>query len=261
MSETRSHQAGSFCWADLATNDTENAKSFYAELFGWEPRDTPTDAGPPYTMLLKDGKQVCALYPIGPDEGVVPPHWRSYVTVEDTEAATTAVSAHGGNVLMPPVDILDAGCMSIIQDPTGAVLGLWQPQRNPGAQLWNQAGAVCWNELLTRDPDRAERFFGDLFGWTTRSSQSLADGEYRLLLNRGEQIGGLLRIRPEWGDMPPNWTVYFGVDDCDRAVAVAQQQGGNLLFPAMEIPNVGRFAYLQDPQGAVFAVIQHPEQG
>jgi hypothetical protein len=61
--------------------------------------------------------------------------------------------------------------------------------------------------------------------------------------------------------MPPNWTVYFGVDDCDRVVTEAQQRGGNLLFPAMEIPNVGRFAYLQDSQGAVFAVIQRPEQG
>jgi predicted enzyme related to lactoylglutathione lyase len=257
MPETTSHQAGSFCWADLATNDTESAKSFYGALFGWESRDVPTDVGVPYTMFLKNGKEVCALYPLGPDQGGAPPHWRSYVAVDDVDAAAATVSARGGNVLMSPMDVMDAGRMSMIQDPTGAVLGLWQPILHQGAQLWNEPGAICWNELLTRDPDRAEHFFGDVFGWTTRTSQSLMDGTYRLLRNGGEQIGGLLRIEPEWGDMPPNWTVYFGVDDCDGAIAEAKSRGGNLLFPAMEIENVGRFAYLQDPQGAVFAVIRH----
>jgi len=150
--------------------------------------------------------------------------------------------------------------MSMIQDPTGAVLGLWQPSKHRGAQLWNQPGAICWNELLTRDPDRAERFFGDLFGWTTKTNQNLMEGKYHVWLNDGEQAGGMMRIEPEWGEVPPNWTVYFGVDDCDGTIAEAQRRGGNLLFPAMEIESVGRFAYLQDPQGAVFAIIQHPRQ-
>jgi len=261
MSEMNSHQAGSFCWADLATRDTEGAKSFYAAIFGWESLDMPTDVGVPYTMLLKDGKQVGALYPMGPDQGGAPSHWRSYVAVEDADATATAVTNRGGNVLMPPMDVMDAGRMSMIQDPTGAVLGLWQPRQHPGAQFWNQPGAICWNELLTRDPERAERFFGELFGWTTRTNPNLMEGQYRILLNAGAQIGGIFRIKPEWGDMPPNWTVYFGTDDCDEAIAETRRRGGNLLFPAMEIENVGRFAYLQDPQGALFAIIQHPSRG
>jgi predicted enzyme related to lactoylglutathione lyase len=256
MPEMTHFESGTFCWADLATRDAESAKSFYADLFGWEPLDMPTDVGV-YTMLLKDGHQVCALYPMGPDAGGAPPHWRSYVSVQDIDAAVTAASARGGTVPMAPMDAMDEGRMAVIQDPTGAVLGLWQPNRHQGAQLWNQPGAICWNELLTRDPDRAERFFGNLLGWTTRTSQSLMEGKYRLLLNGGEQIGGMLRIEPEWGDMVSNWTVYFGVDDCDGAIAEAQRLGGNLLFPAREIENVGRFAYLQDSQGAVFAIIQH----
>jgi len=260
MPEMTSYEAGSFCWADLATNDTESAKSFYAAIFGWEPMDMSTDAGVPYTMLLKGGKQVCALYPMGPDQGSVPSHWGSYVAVEDASAVARAVSYHGGSVLTPATDIMNAGRMVMIQDPTGAVLGLWQPNQHPGAQLWNQPGAICWNELLTHDPDRAKRFFGDLFGWTTRISQNFMEGNYRILLNAGQQVGGMLQIQPEWGEMPPNWTVYFGVDDCDGAIAEAQRRGGNLLFPAMEIENVGRFAYLQDSQGAVFAVIQHPHR-
>jgi len=260
MPEMTNYQAGSFCWGDLATNDTDSAKSFYSGLFGWEPVDMPTEVGVPYTMLLKDGKQVCALYPLGPDQGVAPPHWQSYVRVEDLDAVASAASEHGGNVLMPPMDVMDAGRMAMVQDPTGGVLGLWQPSRHFGAALWNLPGAICWNELLTHDPDRAERFFGGLFGWTTKTSPNVMEGTYRILLNAGEQAGGMLRIEPEWGDMPSHWTLYFGVDDCDGAIAEAARRGGKPLFPAMEIENVGRFAYLQDPQGAVFAIIQqaHP---
>lgn len=255
MPEMTSYRTGSFCWADLATNDTESAKTFYTGLFGWESVDMPTDAGIPYSMLMKDGKQVCALYPMGPDQGGAPPHWMSYVAVEDADAAAIAVSDHGGSVLMPAMDIMDVGRMLMLQDPAGAVLGLWQPKRHFGAALWNETGAICWNELLTRDPDRAERFFGELFGWTTKTNQSVMEGKYRILVNAGEEVGGMLRIEPDWGEMPPNWTVYFGVDDCDGTIAEAEKRGGRLLFPAMEIENVGRFAYLQDPQGAVFAII------
>ena len=206
-------------------------------------------------MLMKDGKQVCALYAMGPDQAVAPPHWQSYVAVSDLDALASAVSSHGGNLLMPAMDVMDAGRTAVIQDPSGAVLGLWQPNRHRGAQLWNEPGAICWNELLTNDPDQAERFFSELFGWTTRTSQSVMEGKYHLLLSGEEQVGGMLRIEPEWGDMPSNWTVYFGVEDCDATIAEAEKRGGRTLFPPMEIEKVGRFAYLQDPQGAVFAVI------
>jgi hypothetical protein len=260
MPEVKNHASGSFCWADLATSDTDSAKAFYTGLFGWEAVDTPTDAGIPYSMLMKGGKLVGALYRMAPDGGGVPPHWGSYVRVEDVDAVAAAVQNHGGSVLMPPMDIMDAGRMLKLQDPTGAVLGLWQPNRHLGAQLWNEPGAICWNELLTRDPTAAERFFADLLGWTTKTNESLMEGKYRVFVNAGQEVGGMLRIEPEWGPMPSNWTVYFGVVDCDGTVAEAKRRGGNLMFPAMEIENVGRFAYLQDPQGALFAVIQqaHP---
>ncbi len=259
MTEMTSYAPGSFCWADLATNDTDGAKAFYTALFGWEAVDMPTEAGVPYTMLLKDGKQVCALYAMGPDHGGVPPHWQTYVSVEDLDATAAAFPAHGGSVLMPPMDIMDAGRMSMVQDPTGAVLGLWQAKQHLGAALWNQPGAICWNELLTHDVEKARGFFADVLGWTTKTSPSVMEGKYHLLVNAEQQVGGMMQIEPEWGPMPSNWAIYLGVDDCDGTIAETERRGGTLLFPAMEIENVGRFAYLQDPQGAVFAIIQHPD--
>lgn len=256
MNEMTSRVPGSFCWADLATNDADGAKAFYAGLFGWEAVDKPTDAGVPYTMLVKGGKPVGALYGMGPDHAGAPPHWQSYVAVEDVDAATAAVRTHGGNVLMTPTDVLDSGRMAMVQDPTGAVLGLWQGKRHSGAELWNQTGAICWNELLTRDPERAKGFFADLFGWTSKTNPTVMEGKYHIFVNAEEEVGGMMQIEPEWGPMPPNWTVYFGVDDCDGTIVEAERCGGKLLFPAVEIERVGRFAYLQDPQGAVFAIIQ-----
>lgn len=258
MTEMTSYAPGSFCWADLATNDTDAAKAFYTGLFGWEVVDTPTDVGIPYSMLLNGGKPVAALYAMSPDQGPLPPHWQSYVSVEDVDAVAAAVPTLGGSVLMPPMDIMDAGRMSMVQDLTGAVLGLWQANRHLGANLWNQPGAISWNELLTHDTARAEIFFGGLFGWTAKTNKDLMEGKYHVFKSDGQQIGGMMQIEPAWGPMPSNWTVYFGVDDCDGTTAEARRRGGKLLFPAMEIENVGRFAYLQDPQGAVFAVIQHP---
>lgn len=261
MPEMTSHLPGSFCWADLATGDADSAKAFYAGIFGWDAVDKPTDAGIPYSMLQKEGKQVCALYGMAPDQEGLRPHWQSYVTVESVDEVAAVVPAHGGAVLMPPMEIMDSGRMCMLQDPAGAVLGVWQPNPHPGAAFWNEPGAICWNELLTRDPAGAERFFGQIFGWTVKRNQNVLEGKYRILVNAGQEVGGMREIEPEWGPMPPSWTVYFGVDDCDATVSEAERRGGKLLFPIMEIENVGRFAYLQDPQGAVFAIIQqaHPE--
>jgi predicted enzyme related to lactoylglutathione lyase len=82
------------------------------------------------------------------------------------------------------------------------------------------------------------------------------EGRYVLFELQGRPIGGMLEIQDDWGPMPANWTVYFGVADCDAALDAATRLGGAVLMGPMEIEKVGRFADLRDPQGAAFAVIQ-----
>ena len=110
-------------------------------------------------------------------------------------------------------------------------------------------------ELITRDPKAAESFYKQLFGW---SSKVGTDGgvEYRELGNAGRQQAGIMALRPEMGNMPPAWTPYFGVENCDAAAAKATQLGGRVYVQPTDIPKVGRFAVLADPQGAVFDVYQ-----
>jgi hypothetical protein len=154
------------------------------------------------------------------------------------------------------MDIMDYGRMCFLRDPTGAMLGLWQAGSHGGAEIDNQLGARSWCELQTRDTAAATSFYTALFGWTTRTKPDLMDGRYVLFELDGREVGGMLQIQDEWGPVPPNWSVYFAVADCDGALTTARRLGARVVMEPMEIPEVGRFAFLADPQGAVFAVIQ-----
>ncbi len=257
MTDTLRHAPGTFCWVDLAATDPEAAKGFYTAVFGWTAMDLPTDLGPPYTTFVQDTQGVCGAYPLGPRQGGHP-YWQSYVCVADLDATVARAQSLGAQVQMPAMDVMEEGRLAVIQDPTEAHLGLWQPRRHQGAALWNAPGAPSWNELQTRDPGAAAAFYQGLFGWTFKTFQGFMDGAYKIFVLDGREVGGMLAIGEDWGPVAPSWTIYFGVPDCDAAVAKAEWLGGKLLAPAMEVKGVGRFAHLQDAQGAVFAVIARP---
>lgn len=254
MTETMTYPPGTFCWVDLATTDTAAAKAFYAAVLGWTATDVPTDRGPPYTMFALGDQGVCGAYPLPPGQGDHP-YWLSYVRVADLDAIVARAQGLGAQVAMPPMDVMDEGRLAVIQDPTGAHLGLWQPRRHLGSALSEVPGAPSWRELQTHDLEGAAAFYQGLFGWTVKPFAGDPDGGYRIFVLDGREVGGVMAILADWGPVAPNWSTYFGVTDCDAAVAAAQGAGGRLLAPAMEIAEVGRFAFLQDPQGAVFAVI------
>ena len=253
---------GTFCWADLATTDAAAAKAFYTALFGWTATDVPTDGGPDYTMLAKDGKDVCALWELGAEQcqqGVAP-HWQSYVSVTSADATAAKAQELGGKVVLEPMDVMDVGRMAVLQDPTGATLSVWQPRAHAGAQLIREVGTLCWNELQTHDPAAAERFYHELFGWQAHANDALMDRTYWEFRDGDIPAGGMLQIQPEWGEVPPNWSVYFHVLDCDAALERAKSLGGEVLVPPMDIETIGRLAFIKDPTGAVFAVIAFEAQ-
>ncbi|MEM9004679.1 MAG: VOC family protein [Cyanobacteria bacterium P01_F01_bin.86] len=261
MAEFKTYPPNTFCWVDLATTDATAAKQFYTELFGWTATDVPAGEGMVYTMLEKAGKNVCALYQM---TAAMPlqahPHWLSYVSVEDVEASTAKAKSLGGGVMQPPCDVMESGRMSLIQDPTGAVFALWQPKEHIGADLANEPGTFCWNELQTRDIAGAEKFYTELFSWTTKTTKNAMGGDYTEFLNRDRSNAGMLEIQPEWGDMPPNWGVYFVVENCDATLEHAKTLGGQIDMAPIDLEGVGRFAIIQDPQGAFFTVIQIPTE-
>jgi predicted enzyme related to lactoylglutathione lyase len=240
-------------WIDLGSPDVEGSRAFYTALFGWTADTMPQPEAGGYTMFRLDGKDVAGVGPLQSPEQ--PPVWTTYVSVEDAAATAGKARDAGGTVLMEPFDVMSAGRMAILQDPTGAVIALWQPGNHKGAGVFNVPGAMTWNELATRDVDAAKRFYNAVFGWDphTHGEGSSAYTEWHL---DGRTIGGMMGM----GDMfppqvPPHWLPYFAVADCAATAARAQELGAQLRVPPTEI-EPGTFAVIADPQGAVFAVIQ-----
>ena len=257
MAEMKEHPPGTFCWADLATTDAEAGKKFYAGLFGWQWADMP--AGPSvYTMFSKGGKNVCALYSMNDEmrKQRVPPHWQSYVSVESADETAEKAKGLGGTLTMPPFDVMDVGRMAVVRDPAGAMFALWQPKLHVGAQLVNEPGTLCWNELYSNDLETSSSFYRGLFGWTTKKSPGAMAHEYTEFYQGERRAGGMLEIQKEWGPVPPHWTVYFAVENCDVTLETAKSLGAKVTIGPVDIDNVGRFVALEDPQGAHFSVIQ-----
>lgn len=259
MSEVNGQPAGTPCWVDLGTPDIEASVTFYGELLGWEvpEAENPEQTGG-YRLATLRGTPVAGLMPLM-QEGQQPA-WSTYVSVDDADATAANVRDAGGQVIAEPMDVMDLGRMALFTDPTGAFFGVWQPKSFAGAGIVNEAGSLSWNELLTRDPESAKAFYSAVFGWDARPFEMEGGPEYATLHRGGEDhaIGGLMDMTGRVPDeVPPNWTVYFAVDDCDGTVEGAKAQGASVASGPMDIPDVGRFAVLQDPHGAAFAVIQN----
>jgi len=257
MQETVEYKPGTFCWVELATKNGDAAKTFYTSLFGWTYIDHPMGPDMVYTMLQLDGKDVGALYQMPPEMSAqgIPPNWLSYVSVTSADESAAKAKANGATLLKEPFDVYTVGRMAVIQDPTGAVLAVWQAGDHKGAGIYNVPNSFCWNELATRDTKKAGEFYSTVFGWT-RDTQSFGPMEYTIFKNNERGNGGMFGITPEMGQLPPHWLVYFAVDDCDAKVKQATELGAQVMKPADDIPGVGRFAILLDPQGAAFAFIK-----
>ena len=256
VKEATGFAPGTFCWIELGTSDGPAAKDFYTKLFGWDYVDNPIGPDMVYTMLKRDGKDVGALYQLMPDmvrQGI-PPNWMSYVSTSNVDETTAKAKELGATIFKEPFDVFTVGRMSVIQDPTGAAFALWQAGTHAGAGVYNVPGSFCWNELGTRDTTKAKEFYTKLFGWTA-DTQNFGM-EYTMFQNNGRGAGGMYQLTPEMGQVPPHWLVYFAVDDCDAKVTQAESLGAKTCKPADDIPGIGRFAILTDPQGAAFAIIK-----
>jgi len=256
MSQSKRWAAGEFCWYELGTTSVDAARSFYTSLLGWSTTDVPMGPMGIYTLFQHGGQDLAGMYKLeGPQFAGVPPHWMTYVAVDDVDATTTKARALGATILAEPMDVPNVGRMAFLKDPQGAAIALFQAGEHPGAGRFDKApNTFGWSELATIDPAGATKFYTALFGWGAKpSAEAMAYTEWQ---TGGCSIGGMMKIDPTWGNVPPHWLNYIGVADCDATVAKAASLGGKVVLPPKDIPNVGRFSVLADPQGAHFAVIK-----
>lgn len=258
MTAFSEYKPGTFCWIDLGTTDAAAAKKFYCELFGWEATDEPAGPDMVYTRFSQDGKSVGALYEMSQEmrDMNIPPFWMSYISVADADATAAKARELGATVRRDPFDVMDAGRMTVIQDPTGAYFSIWQPMKHHGADIANEPASLCWNELMTTDVDKAGAFYTKLFGYTA-DTQNMGGMDYTSFMNGDRPAGGMMALTPEMGEgVPSNWSVYLAVADCDATVEKAKALGGKVCREPEDLPGIGRFAVIADPQGAVVCTIK-----
>ena len=247
MADETTYPPGTPTWVDLSTTDVDAGRRFYEELFGWT---TDEPAGPEfggYAMFRDDGKLVAGS---GPVMGGAPPAWTTYIRTADAAATAQKVRDAGGEVVVEPMEIPGAGSMAVIKDPTGAYFGVWQNGEHKGSEKFNEPVSLSWNELGTRDVAAAKDFYTKVFGWTTEGD------DYVTWQLDGKSVGGCMDLTsvgvPD--EVPANWLSYFAVKSVDETAERVKELGGTVTRPPSDIPGMGRFAVVADPQGAVFAI-------
>jgi predicted enzyme related to lactoylglutathione lyase len=253
MSERSSYAAGTPSWVDIGSPDLDKTHAFYTGLFGWERQE----AGPPeetggYGFYTVRGKLVAGYGPAQDPSGGV--WWTTYVDVDDADKTAEAVTANGGSVLAPPMDVMTAGRMAVFADPGGAAIAIWQPGEHKGAQLVNEPGALSWNELLTRDLAGARVFYQTVFGWGEKNGPESPYAEFTV----GDAVvAGAMAITPDMpAQVPAHWNVYFAVADLEGSVAKAAELGGQIRRPPFDIPDVGRAAIIGGPHNEGFSLFK-----
>jgi predicted enzyme related to lactoylglutathione lyase len=257
MANVDKQPAGSFCWIELHTSDQPAAKSFYSALFGWEAHDSPMGPNDFYTEFKLQGREAAAGFTLRPEERShgVPPHWMIYVTIDSADAAAAKAKQLGGQVLAGPFEVMDAGRMAVVQDPTGATFAVWQANKNVGIRIAQVAGTLCWADLSTPDAKRASDFYAGLFGWQITADPKDSSG-YLHIKNGEHFIGGIPPASYRQPGVPPHWMAYFQVDDVDASASKAKEMGAKLYLPPMTMEGVGRMSVIADPQGAVFSIFK-----
>jgi predicted enzyme related to lactoylglutathione lyase len=261
------------CWIDTSQPDPEAAAEFYGALFGWELEDVmPPDAPGQYFMARIRGKDVAGVGSI-PEGAPQMAIWNTYVWVDSADETASKVRDAGGSVMMEPFDVMDAGRMAVFADPEGAVFFAWEARANKGSQIVNEHGSNNFNNLNTRDLERAKAFYGAVFGWETLEldrgaqmwtlpgygdhleelSPGLRKGMEEMGAPKGfeDVVAGVNEIRDDQPDTPAHWGLTFAVDDADAIAEKATELGGKVIAPPFDAPWV-RMTVIADPQGATF---------
>ncbi len=277
MAERDGYIPGVPCWIDTSQPDPEAAVAFYSGLFGWEVEDVmPPGSDSKYFIGRLRGGDVAAVGSM-PEAGPPTAAWNTYIWVESADETASKVSSAGGRTLMEPFDVSDAGRMAVFADPEGAAFCVWQARNHKGARIVNEAGSLNFNNLNTRNPEAARKFYGSVFGWQTLPMDGGAEawtlpgyGDY---LERGDPglrermaamgaprgfedvVATINPIRAEEPETPAHWSVTFAVDDADAIAKRAAELGGTVVAAPFDAPWV-RMTVIADPHGAMFVASQ-----
>jgi predicted enzyme related to lactoylglutathione lyase len=248
-------KAGDFCWINMITPSSEEARAFYAAVLGWGYVEMP---GVGFRIQV-GGLDVGAIYdtnsPMTPPG--TQPQLAVMMKVDSADATAARITELGGKV-KPAMDVFDAGRMVVCEDPNGAKFDIWEARKMPGSVGDRRApGAPTWFETITSDDVRARAFYEALFGWTSDVVR-VGSFDYTNLSLDGTPIGGMFPVQEVMGEVASHWGVYFAVADVDATTTLAAALDATVHISPTNIPNIGRFSGVVSPQGVMFYMITYP---
>ncbi len=185
----------------------------------------------------------------------MPDVWSVYLTADDARKTVDTVGTHGGQTLVPAMDVGDLGTMAVVLDPGAAAIGMWQPGLHLGFGIYAEPDTPAWFELHTRDYAKAVEFYRDVFRWDTHVVSDAPEFRHTTLGEGDGQLAGIMDASgflPE--GVPAHWSIYFGTADTDASLERIVSLGGAVVMPAEDTP-YGRLATATDPTGAQFKLV------
>ena len=253
MPQPQKAPLGAPCWIDLLTSDPDRSRAFYGALFGWHAEDPNPEFGG-YWNFDKSGLRVAGGMRNDGSQGM-PDAWNVYLATDDAKATVDAAAAHGGQVIVPAMDVGELGTMAVVTDPGGAVIGMWQPGPkglHDGIEVHDEPGSPGWFELHTRDYDKAVDFYRTVFRWDAHTMSDAPEFKYSTYGEGDTARAGIMDSTAFLPDgVPAHWQIYFAVDDADATLAHIVELGGAIVQEAKDTP-FGRLAAATDSTGANF---------
>lgn len=243
-------------WDELHSKDRDKAEAFYNTLFGWT--STPVAMSPEYTYHLlnraDNGQMFAGSHQQGDEEKDVPSYWLVCLGTSDVDKATAKAAELGSTIIMEPMDIPGTGRFSLFLDPQGAAVGaLTYADGGSAPDRGEGPGCIVWHELVSGDPDASIDFYTSVFGFTSEIPD-MGDLNVPVLKQGDDSFADVLR-KPV-AEAPNAWVFYVEVKDAQETVDLAVKSGGSVIAPVMSLPPIGHIAWLADPTGAVFGILQ-----
>ena len=232
----------------------ERAKVFYEALFGWCAGEASPEFGG-YFMFVREGLPVAGVL-ANSTRNDTPDSWRVHIEVGDVEATLRRAIEHGAAVLAAAEPVGDLGVSAVIADPSGALLGLWEPHAFRGLHARSEVNTPRWFELRTDHYDVVVPFYRDVFEWNLREVSNDPTNRYSTVTDGATPVAGILDATGHQRRADPSaWTIYFRVDDVDLAVESVLSHEGSVVRAPKDTP-FGRRAVVRDSSGVTFRVTQ-----
>ena len=248
---------GSFVWCELLTTDTAAAESFYKKVVGWTAKPfAPVGSYTVFNNSLNSGVGGVMKLPDQAKQMGAPPHWMMYVGTPDVDETAQRVAYLGGKVHKQPEEIPNVGRFAVLADPTGAVSAAFKSSSGDQEVGQPKPGEFCWETLNTTDIPKAQAFYTAVYGWKVGTfgpdmpTFGVADG-------MENQVASVMQPPP---GVPSHWITYAVVTDLAAARERVKKLGGTVLMDSVDVPGVGTFAVVQDPQKAIICPFQ-PSMG